>query len=171
MTEHVRPLWQIGCLALLDDVLKSRLWEVMKATRGVTVDNLWEMAPMTFPMTNRDPELPMIAQFPIDEWTRAGEPCLTAKGWCKLCIRLYQNNKPGLRCVFEVARRELGAEALGEEIEHILRHEPATYFTPVMWPGAAGASSGLGTEGRSHPPTLVPWNWDSERDDFEVVEV
>ena len=77
----------------------------------------------------------------------------------------------GLRHVFEVARHELGANAFVEDIERILREEPTAHYTPVMWPGAAGASSGLGTDVRSHPSTLVPWNWDSERDDFEVVDV
>ena len=141
---------------------------------GVTVENLWEMIPMAFPMTNGHPEFPFIAKFPVDDWIRAGAPCLTAKGWYKLCIRICGNNLDGLRHVFEVARHELGGDRFGDDIDRILREvreEPLTHFTPVVWPGADVASSESSTAVRSHTPSIIPWNWEQETNEegFAVV--
>ena len=93
----------------LDDAIKGRHWEMAKAMGAVNPKQLWEFVPMAFPMTNRHPIYPMLARFPVDEWTRAGAPYLSTKGWCKFCILLYEDNRKCLKDVFEVATKELEA--------------------------------------------------------------
>ena len=66
----------------LADAIKGRHWEMAKALRAMHAKQLWEFVPMVFPMTNRHPIHPMLARFPVDEWTRAGAPYLSTKGWC-----------------------------------------------------------------------------------------
>ena len=79
-----------------------------KALGKMSPQDLWEFVPIVFPMTNHHPVFPMLSRFPVDEWKRAGSPYLSTKGWCKCCIRLYQNNPSGLHHVFGVAHQELG---------------------------------------------------------------
>ena len=91
----------------LDDAIKGRHWEMANALGQMSPQDLWEFVPMVFPMTNRHPVFPMMSRFPVEEWKRAGAPYLSTKGWCKFCIRLYQNNLSGLKHVFDVAQHEL----------------------------------------------------------------
>ena len=80
-----------------------------KALGAMNPKQLWGFVPLVFPMTNRHPIYQVLARFPVDEWTRAGAPYLSTKGWCKFCIILSENNREGLKDVFEVATKELEA--------------------------------------------------------------
>ena len=125
----------------LDDALKGRHWEMAKALGAMNPKQLWEFVPMVFPMTNRHPIRPMLAIFPVDEWTRAGAPYLSTKGWCKFCIILSENNREGLKDVFEVATKELEAchKREGKECSSTFNKVISHYRPTVV--DTAGAST------------------------------
>eukprot|EP00975_Prorocentrum_lima_P034154 7177761-Prorocentrum_lima.AAC.1 len=47
------------------------------------------------------------ARYPIDNWVRQGQPCITTTGWIKLCMKISQNDYDNLKTVFQVADKEL----------------------------------------------------------------
>ena len=103
-----------------------------KALGAMNPKQLWEFVPMVFPMTNRHPIYPMLAIFPVDEWTRAGAPYLSTKCWCKFCILLSESNREGLKDVFEVASKELEACQKKEGEDCSSTFKAISYYKPTM---------------------------------------
>ena len=114
---------------------------------------------MVFPMTNRHPICPMLAIFPVDEWTRAGAPYLSTKGWCNRCILLYEGNREGLKDVFEVATKELEACQKREGKDCSSAFETISHYRPTV----------VGTAGGSTDTPKVYINYGENED--ELIEV
>ena len=75
----------------------------------MTPDDLKDVIPMTFPMTNlMDADDFMgIAKYPIDEWMANGEPKITVSGWVKLCIKIATKDTVNLMNVYQVGEKLL----------------------------------------------------------------
>ena len=60
------------------------------AQRELTSNDIVGIMPVTYPMTNRLPEFPCVARYPIDSWEAMGSPTLSTKGWIEMCMRIAQ---------------------------------------------------------------------------------
>ena len=79
-----------------------------RAQKDLTAQQLLDILPMAFPMTHTLPEFPGIAQYPIDEWEKAGPPFMRVKSWAKLAMGLDERPlqpPAGLRRRPEARRR------------------------------------------------------------------
>ena len=121
-------------------------------------------------MTKHHPVFPMLARFPVEEWRRAGAPYLSAKGWCKFCIRLYQNNQSGLRHVFEVAQQELESSTERDD-DHSDLFDSVSHYRPRMWPGGAMNIADASTEAPDGVACLSEVESGHDTDSDGLIEV
>ena len=142
----------------LDDAIKGRHWEMAKALGKMSPQDLWEFVPMVFPMTNHHPVFPMLSRFPVEKWKRAGAPSWSTKGWCKFCSRLYQNNRSGLKHVFDVATQELSKE--GDDYFTVL--SSISHCQPEVWPGGGACATGVRTDAPVGATHLMDVDYDSD---------
>ena len=85
---------------------------------NVSAQEIFDMAPMTFPMTHihhlpDGTPLPMVTRYPIADWKEKGEPYMTSVGWAKLSVAIARNNTALLGDLFNCAH-ELLRNAGGE---------------------------------------------------------
>ena len=152
----------------LDDAIKGKHWAMAKA--------LGKMSPRSgisypwFPMANHHPVFPMLARFPVEQWRRAGAPCLSDKGWCTFCIRLYQNNQSGLQHVFEVAQQELESSTERGE-DHSDLFDSVSHYRPRMWPGGAMNIVDASTEAPDGVACLSEVESEHDTDSDGLIEV
>ena len=75
------------------------------AQKELTPNELFDILPVTYPMTHQLLEFPGIAMYPTSKWEDAGSPTMTVKGWAKLCMRVAAGNLTSLGTVFEIAKQ------------------------------------------------------------------
>ena len=112
----------------------------------------------------------MWSRFPVDEWKRAGAPYLSTKGWCKFCIRLYQNNRSGLKHVFDVAQQDL-EPVQDDEDDYSDLFDSVVHYKPRMWPGGAMSTAGVSTEAPDGVACLSEMESGTDTDSDSLIEV
>ena len=111
----------------------------------------------------------MLARFPVEQWRRAGAPYLSAKGWCKFCICLYQNNRSGLKHVFDVAQQELGSSTEEDDFSDLF--DSVSHYRPRMWPGGAMSTADASTEAPDGVACLNEVESGNDTDSDSLIEV
>ena len=97
--------WLQICLPqILDDAIKKQQAQFYKASEKLTAEELYDIIPMTFPMTLLFAEFPGIAKYPIDLWEREGHLALDKKGWCKLIAKIASKDMLNLGLIFDRAK-------------------------------------------------------------------
>ena len=93
----------------LDYEIKKVHAEFYKASQLVTTDDLKDVTPMTFPMTNllEGDDFVGIAKYPIGQWMASGEPRITVAGWIKLCIKIATKDTINLDNILKVGEKLL----------------------------------------------------------------
>ena len=100
--------------ALDMEIRKYRAEFYMEAAK-LTPEQLQEVLPAGFSMTSLFEEFPGIARYPIDKWEEAGEPLITVKNWCNLCMRVASGNLIALGSIFETASKIIEKEEATEK--------------------------------------------------------
>ena len=75
------------------------------AGRKLDADELKDIIPVSFPMTNRCKGFPFIAYYPIEEWDEQQLPRFSQKSWCKLAMMTAEKDMTNLHQCFEVAKK------------------------------------------------------------------
>ena len=89
----------------LDDEIKKVQEKFYLAGRRLTAEQLKEIIPVSFPMTNRLKGFPFVAHYPIERWDAEQLPRFSAKSWCKLAMMTAENDMLNLHKCFEVAEK------------------------------------------------------------------
>ena len=89
----------------LDDEIKKVQAAFYLAGRKLNAEELKDIIPVSFPMTNKLKGFPFIAYYPIEEWDEAQLPCFSATSWCKLAMMTAEKDMTNLHQCFEVARK------------------------------------------------------------------
>ena len=63
--------------------------------------------PYGLPMTRNFDGCELIAKCPVDQWDAAGAPCLSARSWRKLAMRVAKKGCSKLEAIFETAQKLL----------------------------------------------------------------
>ena len=89
----------------LDDEIKKAQAAFYLAGRKLNAEELKDIIPVSFPMTNRCKGFPFIAYYPREEWDEQGLPRFSAKSWCKLAMMTTEKDMTNLHQCFEVAEK------------------------------------------------------------------
>ena len=89
----------------LDDEIKKVQAAFYLAGKKLNADELKDIIPVSFPMTNRCKGFPFIAYYPIEDWDEQGLPRFSAKSWCKLAMMTAEKDMTNLHQCFEVAKK------------------------------------------------------------------
>ena len=89
----------------LDDEIKKVQAEFYLAGTRLTAEQLKEIIPVSFPMTNRLKGFPFVAHYPIEQWDAEQLPRFSAKSWCKLAMMTAEKDMLNLHKCFEVAKK------------------------------------------------------------------
>ena len=84
----------------------------MKAQNKLTTLELMASLPNVYPFdksVDKD-KLPGIGRFPVDQWIRDGKPCLDARGWIALAMKIAAKDLDALSGIFDLGKR-LGTDA------------------------------------------------------------
>ena len=80
---------------------------------------IYEVLPMTFPLTHiyshNGTKIQMVVRCPIAEWTKNGEPYMTAAGWAKLCLMIAKRKPDHLGSLFNCAHELSVTNFAGED--------------------------------------------------------
>ena len=152
----------------LDDAIKGNQLKFMEAQKLLTAEEIKDQLPVVFPSTHvMDKDVfPGVSRFPIDEWKKAGEPCLSVSGWAALAMKIAEKDLDNLDQVFTVAKRfhKEHEKAPSQAAATVLWHyEPDTLLDqpiqPVVVPGSSQptqhVASELGQPGSSQPTQHV----------------
>ena len=143
---------------VLDDEVKKMNLELtkrfMESADKCDPQKIYDLLPMSFPMSHNfvmpnGMVMKGIAKYPVADWQAAGEPYLTAVGWCKLCVRLTEGDLTNLHSIFESARNLL-AERGGET-------SPTTRFNTWVSEASTKKVEGDVLAESSWPTVLPPW--------------
>ena len=94
----------------LDMEIREHRAEFYMEAAKLTPEQLLEVLPAGFPMTSLFEEFPGITRFPISKWEEAGEPVMTVKNWCNLCMMVASGNLTTLGSIFETASKIIEEE-------------------------------------------------------------
>ena len=94
---------------ILDDEIKKHHAAFSVASDKLTPEQVYDALPISYPMTNVvDPnEMPGIARYPVWRWERGGAVCLTQAMWCKICMKIAENDMENLGLIFDKAQEML----------------------------------------------------------------
>ena len=100
----------------------------------ITPAEVYNLIPMSFPVTHNLPEFPFISKYPIDDWEAAGSPCFSKRSWYKLVMRICKNDMEHLGELFDTSETKEKLEADKEEMAANLKK-------PRLDAGSTAASS------------------------------
>jgi hypothetical protein len=88
----------------LDDAIKGKKLAFMEAFKQLTPAEIKAEMPVMFPSTHIFDVtcLPGVARFPVDEWEKSGEPCLTQAGWAAMAMKVASKDMRNLQAIFDV---------------------------------------------------------------------
>ena len=113
-----------------------------------------------------------MAQFPVEEWEQAGEPYLKTAGWCKMCIRIAENNPAHMKDIFTIAKNALANDANGSTVSSRVASPPesVTFHRMVIRTDDATSIAGHSTAAPASSTGLNDIDTDEELDsDLEHV--
>ena len=91
----------------LDNAIKGHHAKFYMSIGKLSPETLFEKIPIGFPMTHQVKGFPGIALYPVEEFERHGELMITEVGWCKMAMKVAENDMEHLEGVFTVAKKIL----------------------------------------------------------------
>ena len=89
----------------LDDEIKRVQAAFYLAGKKLNAEELRDIIPVSFPMTNRCKGFPFIAYYPVEDWDEQQLPRFSQKSWCKLAMMTAKKDMKNLHQCFEVAKK------------------------------------------------------------------
>eukprot|EP00959_Pyramimonas_sp_CCMP1952_P171619 3586518-Pyramimonas_sp.AAC.1 len=71
---------------------------------------LFELIPVSFPMTHTATVCDLAARCPVDAWERAGGKASSVQSLCELALKISKNHEGNPRQVMKIALKELTNE-------------------------------------------------------------
>ena len=90
----------------IDDEIKKHNAAFLMAANTMSPDELFEIAPLSFPMTHPVPAFPLIAKYPVDAWEEAGAPFFDEDSWIKFGKAVAKKDLRNLDSLFKVCEKE-----------------------------------------------------------------